>query len=333
MLKTLGAKSRFRSAREMGQMDIALDAAATMVQGAWKGKIAKRKVQARKEEKERLRKSAAARKIQTRYRCKMARRRVEAIKAEKLENKRQLAALKFQCAFRRRQARKILGVKRENRAAEEKRRREEEADRLRMMVERAQREQKASIRLQKVARGFIARRRCHRLRQEQWPAVIQVTVYSVEGLTVSGLPAHELGVVVSGLTIAGPLPGSVVDEVELLKSATSTSHDRSQNASSREAALAVAASKLDIIAVTLVDRLNGSKDTCVGQVKRCLFHCASFSDDLSANLHRHSFMLLMFAVNYTKDPLWMELLLSSFLCNLSSTRSTTILEGFNLALP
>lgn len=40
----MGAKMRLREALKLGELEVALDAAATMVQGAWRSKVARRKV-------------------------------------------------------------------------------------------------------------------------------------------------------------------------------------------------------------------------------------------------------------------------------------------------
>jgi hypothetical protein len=41
--KTMGAKMRFRAAIAAGKEDVAEDAAAMMLQGAWRAKVAKRR--------------------------------------------------------------------------------------------------------------------------------------------------------------------------------------------------------------------------------------------------------------------------------------------------
>lgn len=96
LLKGLGAKARFKTALQHKKMAVARDAAAQMLQGAWKSKIARRKVTAKRIEKEKLLCEGYARKIQSRYRCRLARRRVEKIKAEKLKIKREISARTIQ---------------------------------------------------------------------------------------------------------------------------------------------------------------------------------------------------------------------------------------------
>jgi hypothetical protein len=43
MMKRMGAKERFRLAKTAGKEDVMRDAAAQMLQGAWRGKVAKRR--------------------------------------------------------------------------------------------------------------------------------------------------------------------------------------------------------------------------------------------------------------------------------------------------
>lgn len=42
-MKTLGAKQRFKAARENGKKDVMLNAAAEVVQSSWRNRLAKRK--------------------------------------------------------------------------------------------------------------------------------------------------------------------------------------------------------------------------------------------------------------------------------------------------
>lgn len=96
LFKGLGAKSRFRTAMQHKKMSVARNAAAEMLQGAWRSKVARRKVALKKAEKEKLLREGYARKIQSRYRCRLAKRRVNAIKAEKLRIKREISAMTIQ---------------------------------------------------------------------------------------------------------------------------------------------------------------------------------------------------------------------------------------------
>lgn len=81
--KGMGAKMRFRTATEKGMTEEAKEAAACMLQGAWRAKCAKRAVAVKKAEKKRLMESAMARKIQSLYRCRQARRKAVAKREEK----------------------------------------------------------------------------------------------------------------------------------------------------------------------------------------------------------------------------------------------------------
>ncbi len=92
----MGAKTRFFAALKAGQMNVARDAAATMLQGAWRSKVARRRMLLKKAEKERLREEGYAKKIQCRYRARLARKKVEAIKQQKLMIRKNIGALKFQ---------------------------------------------------------------------------------------------------------------------------------------------------------------------------------------------------------------------------------------------
>jgi hypothetical protein len=92
--KGMGAKQRFREAIALGRTDLAQEAGATMLQGAWRSKCARRKVAAKKAEKVRLMREGCARKLQSMVRTRIARKKVAAKKAEKQrmieeENRRQ----------------------------------------------------------------------------------------------------------------------------------------------------------------------------------------------------------------------------------------------------
>jgi len=82
--KGMGAKLRFREALAHGNMDMARDAGANMLQGAWRAKIARRKMEAKRAEKQRLLEEGYVRKIQCRYRARLAHKRVEELRAERL---------------------------------------------------------------------------------------------------------------------------------------------------------------------------------------------------------------------------------------------------------
>lgn len=99
LLKGLGAKARFKTALQHGKLSVAREAAATMVQGAYRAKIAHRNMLKKKAEKDRLRREAYAKKIQCRYRTRLARRKMEKIKAEKLAIKLKLMAMRIQVTY------------------------------------------------------------------------------------------------------------------------------------------------------------------------------------------------------------------------------------------
>lgn len=99
LLKGLGAKAKFKTALANGKMAIARDAAACMVQGAYRAKLARRRMLQKKAEKERLLREGYAKKIQCRYRARLARKKMEAVKAEKLRIKQKLAAMKVQVSL------------------------------------------------------------------------------------------------------------------------------------------------------------------------------------------------------------------------------------------
>jgi hypothetical protein len=96
LLKGMGAKARFRSALQHGKMAVARDAAAMMVQAAYRAKLAHRRMTIKKAEKERLRMEAYAKRIQCRYRARLAKKKIEIIKKEKLLIKMKLCAMKIQ---------------------------------------------------------------------------------------------------------------------------------------------------------------------------------------------------------------------------------------------
>ena len=98
-LKSMGAKLRFRKAIEIGNLEEAQDAAAIMLQGAWRSKCARRKVAAKKAEKKRLLEEGCARKLQSLVRSRVARKKVAAKRLEKQrmieeENRRHESALR-----------------------------------------------------------------------------------------------------------------------------------------------------------------------------------------------------------------------------------------------
>lgn len=252
-LLNLGGKARMRAALAAGQQEIAKAAAASMLQSAWRGKVAKRTVAQKKAEKENLRRDGYARKIQSRYRARLAKRRVEQIKAEKLALKNKIVAVKIQCAWRVYYARKLIAQRKEFQ--------------LQSTFAKTIQRQRGIIRFQNKVRGFLARRRLVLLLNEV-PAVVHVTVTACEGL--SGNSADP-GVIVAGLSLAVPRDDVAITKSrysatdEVLKTAKITSIHRTENVSAKKTALVTAESKLDYVMITLVDRNSPGKDDGLGQ--------------------------------------------------------------------
>ena len=81
--KGMGAKQRFRAALASGDHAAAQEAGAVMLQGAWRSKVARRRMLLKKAERARLLEEGAARKLQSRIRARAARKRVSALREEK----------------------------------------------------------------------------------------------------------------------------------------------------------------------------------------------------------------------------------------------------------
>jgi hypothetical protein len=111
--KGMGAKLRFRQASALGRVSEMEDAAACMLQGAWRSKCARRKMLIKKAEKQRLREEGCARKVQSLYRKRLARKRVVALRLEKARLQQEACARKLQCKYRSRLARKKVIALRE----------------------------------------------------------------------------------------------------------------------------------------------------------------------------------------------------------------------------
>lgn len=94
--KGMGAKMRFKAALSSGKTEVAENAAAEMLQGAWRCKVASRQVLAKRAEKEKLRQEAYAKKLQAKYRTRLARKRVAALRAEKQRMMEEAMAVKLQ---------------------------------------------------------------------------------------------------------------------------------------------------------------------------------------------------------------------------------------------
>lgn len=81
--KGMGAKLRFREAMDKGMKDEAKDAAACMLQGAWRARVARKAVVAKRAEKKFLLQNGMARRIQSRIRCRQAWKKSAAKREEK----------------------------------------------------------------------------------------------------------------------------------------------------------------------------------------------------------------------------------------------------------
>jgi hypothetical protein len=99
-LKGLGAKQRFKTFLKLGKMDEAEIEAAKMLQGAWRCKLARRKMQQRRLEKQRLLEERSAIKLQGRWRVKKSRDRVKALRAEQQRLREEGYAIFLQAAWR-----------------------------------------------------------------------------------------------------------------------------------------------------------------------------------------------------------------------------------------
>eukprot|EP01034_Spumella_vulgaris_P021340 gene21340-27370_t len=249
MFKGMGAKLRFKAAIKAGKRDVAVEAGACMVQGAWRAKCARRRMLIKKAEKDALRLEGCARKIQSRYRARLARKRMEKIKEERLQNKRKIAVLKAQCTWRIYIARKKYKVKQQAKLEAE--------------FGKSVTKQRAFIRVQKMARAFIARKRVEGLRVA-FPSVYVVKVTSVEGLNSSDAASSEPFAYVSGMVLALPgdhealsKPRLPVSEEVIKASGQVTSIFRTpaiSETATGASALAVALSALQYVVVTIVDK-------------------------------------------------------------------------------
>eukprot|EP01039_Chlorochromonas_danica_P004508 gene4508-4944_t len=243
MFKSMGAKARFFAARKEKKWFVAREAAAIMVQNAWRSKQARRRMLIRKAQKEQLKREAYARKIQSRYRIRLAKRRMAAIKAQKQRNRERLAAIKFQCAWRVHKARRLYKQKVDERMAKE--------------VNRGRSRQRRIITIQSVVRRFLAIRRAARLRVA-YPMVVNTILHKLEGLRGS---EGDVCAFVSGLVLALPIGHhALVDPdvkvpLDLVKSAGKvTSHYRLESLNLKKEVPATALNQVDYIIVTLMDK-------------------------------------------------------------------------------
>lgn len=105
MFRNMGAKMRFREALKVGNMAMAEDAAARMLENAWRAKKAQRRMQLMKQKKIAAMEESCARKLQSRFRLRLANRRVAALRAEKQRLREEGAAIMLQSAWRCRKSR------------------------------------------------------------------------------------------------------------------------------------------------------------------------------------------------------------------------------------
>eukprot|EP01040_Poterioochromonas_malhamensis_P012894 gene12894-14129_t len=252
LLKGLGAKAKFKTALQHGKLSVAREAAATMVQGAYRAKIAHRNMLIKKAEKDRLRREAYAKKIQCRYRTRLARRKMEKIKAEKLAIKRKLMAMRIQSSWRIFIARKKYRLKQEAKLEAE--------------FQRSVAKQRSVILMQTFIRAFLAKRRVTRI-NVTYPSVAYVSVVRVEGLSSGSIDPVAI---VSGVTLNLPNNHQArtnskkkVPEEVIKTTAKASSHYKVESIQAKHHALATALTYLDFITVTLVEK--GSKDDFLGQ--------------------------------------------------------------------
>lgn len=255
LLGQANAKRRFREALAKGHKEIARQAAATMLQGAWRSKLAARQVKLKRAQKQRLLEDGYARKIQSRYRCRLARKKVERIKAEKQRIKLELCARRVQCRWRVFLARRTYKRKQEAK--------------MRAQYNKSIGRQRGLITLQNVVRAFLAKRRTAKVRV-LLPTVVQATVLRAEGLSCS--ESAEVGAIYSGavLEVAPDHPFLYRDHLnvpeEFIRSAHRVvSNYKVDNIQNKQAGLICGPRRLDFVVVTLYDRSSSSKDEYLGQ--------------------------------------------------------------------
>lgn len=254
------AKKRFREAMAKGHKHVARGAAASMLQSAWRGKLAARKVAQKKAEKIRLLKDGYARKIQARYRVRLAKRKIERIKAEKFEIKKKLCAIKVQGRWRMYLAKKAYKKKQEAK--------------LREHYAKSVGRTRGLIKLQNVIRAFIAKRRVAKIRVAL-PTVVQATVLKVEGVSAN---EADVGAIYSAVILDVALDhpflyrGLEVPEEIIRTASRVTSNHRADSIQARQPGLITSPRRMDFAVVTLFDRSHPAKDDFLGQV------CVRLSD-------------------------------------------------------
>jgi C2 domain/IQ calmodulin-binding motif len=193
-LKGAGAKTRFRAFLKAGKMNEAKIEAAKMLQNSWRGKLAKRKMEKKRQEKQRLREEAGAIKLQGRWRIKKSREKVRKLKEQQQRLREEGAAIMLQSSWRIRKANEKV-----KRLKIEKRRLMEEG--AAMMFQSAWRRRQAvrrvgglrtKKRVEGLARdkiGHFALRYLAKIKylkkKRQAIQIILVTLISAEGLTAA----------------------------------------------------------------------------------------------------------------------------------------------------
>lgn len=255
LLGQANAKKRFKEALAKGHKQVARSAAATMLQGAWRTKLAARQVKLKRAQKQRLLEDGYARRIQSRYRMRLAKRKIEKIKAEKHAIKLQLCARKVQCRWRIVLSRRAY-----------KRRQD-----ARMLAEynKSIGRQRGLIKMQNVIRAFLAKRHIAKVRV-MLPTVLQATVLKAEGLPCG--ENSEIGAIYSGvlLEVAPDHPFLYRTNINIPEEVVRTGHRvvsnyKVDNIQSKQVGLVCGPRRLDYVVVTLFDRSSPSKDEYLGQ--------------------------------------------------------------------
>jgi hypothetical protein len=241
-------------------MDIVEESAAMMLLGAWRAKVARRRMLLKKAEKQRLLEDGYARKIQSRYRSRLAARKVARLKAEKLALKQRIAAMKVQSRWRIFVARNLVQMKQSKKMEEE----------YAKSVNRT----RGVIRLQQVIRAFIARKKFAK-GQIFHPSVLQVNVHKVEGLTTaSGNETAEIGAICSGLILDVPLDSSILfysrssipEDLVRHRSFVTSNYNIMNITNHNDTALVTSPRRMDYVVITLYERTAHTKDDFLGQV-------------------------------------------------------------------
>lgn len=103
-------KKQFKAALQAKNIKLMRELAARMLQNAWAGRKARKRVLVMKAQRQRLLEDGYARKLQSRYRAHLARRRMARLKAEKQRLKEEGCAIIVQSAWRIKQARRKVAA-------------------------------------------------------------------------------------------------------------------------------------------------------------------------------------------------------------------------------